>query len=677
MVDVCDRSMMYIHVRRHTFSENTLSDYSGVQKCQNVLQGKIWQTQRNLSGKAGPLLAAARPAPAAAQGEHLRLYLLTIKKMISSAYWSETSSSSCGTQQSPEVLQCQPQHYHCYHQSSTAQQPPETNVVYERVRTYSGPMNKVVQALDPIGSREVLSPLETTSSSQNLVWSDHSQELHSPTLNVSTCTPNTLHITQNTDQELHSPTMKVTAYPQTTIRRYIVQNPELEPLSPFIRGGHFFPGNNVIYEKTIRKVEKLNTDQGCHPQVQCHQHHIVQQPQIIHSPHYQQSHSTQQIQTITESDSISTNTGNELCHGGSSHIHEQVIIQDAGPEKLDPKYFGELLADLSRKNMDLYHCLLEHLQRIGGSKYDTESTDESEDIESLIPKGLSEFTKQQIRYILQMRGISDKSLRLVLSTFSNIREELGHLQHDLTSLENDKLRLEKDLSFKETQIKEYDELLTSVRANNRQQQQGLQDSSSKCQALEENNLSLRHTLSDLEYKLKELEYCRHNLEQENKNLRMQVSETCTGPMLQAKMDEIGSHYMEMVKNLRTEKDREICKLRTQLNQYQKDVSRREGSCSDFQSKLHELTSLLEEKDSLIKRQSEELSKLRQEMYSSHNQPCSGGRTTITTKKYRTQYPILGLLYDDYEYIPPGSDTQTIVIEKTEDKWACVSNLEHF
>nr|XP_012319864.1 protein POF1B isoform X1 [Aotus nancymaae] len=595
---------------------------------------------------------------------------------MSSSYWSETSSSSCGTQQLPEVLQCQPQHYHCYHQSSQAQQPPEKNVVYERVRTYSGPMNKVVQALDPFNSREVLSPLKTASSYQNLVWSDHSQELHSPTLKISTCAPSTLHISQSTEQELHSPTVKVTTYPQTTIRKYVVQNPEQEPLSQFLRGGHFFPGNNVIYEKTIRKVEKLNIDQECHPQVQCH-HHIVQQPQVIHSSHWQQPDSSQQIQTITGNDSISTHIGNKLCHSGSSQIHEQVIIQDDGPEKLDPRYFGELLADLSRKNTDLYHCLLEHLQRIGGSKQDFESTDESEDIESLIPKGLSEFTKQQIRYILQMRGMSDKSLRLVLSTFSNIREELGHLQNDLTSLENDKMRLEKDLSFKDTQIKEYEELLASVRANNQQQQQGLQDSSSKCQALEENNLSLRHTLSDMEYRLKELEYCKRNLEQENQNLRMQVSETCTGPMLQAKMDEIGNHYTEMVKNLRMEKDREICRLRSQLNQYQKDVSKRDGSCSDFQFKLHELTSLLEEKDSLIKRQSEELSKLRQEIYSSHNQPSTGGRTTITTKKYRTQYPILGLLYDDYEYIPPGSETQTIVIEKTEDKYTCVSSLGYF
>ena len=86
-----------------------------------------------------------------------------------------SSSSSCGTQQSPEGLQCQPQHYHCYHQSSQAQQPPEKNVVYERVRTYSGPMNKVVEALGPIGSREVCSSLKTASSYQSLLWSDRSQ----------------------------------------------------------------------------------------------------------------------------------------------------------------------------------------------------------------------------------------------------------------------------------------------------------------------------------------------------------------------------------------------------------------------------------------------------------------------------------------------------------------------
>nr|XP_044620107.1 protein POF1B [Equus asinus] len=580
--------------------------------------------------------------------------------MMSSSYWNETSSSSCGTQQPPEVLQGQPQHYHCYHQSSQVQQPPEKNVVYERVRTYSGPMNKVVQALDPISSREVLSPLKTSSSYQNLVWSDHSQELHSPTLKISTCAPSTLQITQNTEQELHSPTVKVTTYPQTTIRRYIVQNPE--QVSSVTR--------TLVPTCSCLETDRLNKKDDSVTRSLKSDCWTFFQPQRYYSlPYFEKkikkdfSHSSKPSSTH-----MHVHTPTEPFFNCNRRFFYEVIIQDDGPEKLDPKYFGELLADLSRKNTDLYHCLLEHLQRIGGSKQDFESTDESEDIESLIPKGLSEFTKQQIRYILQMRGMSDKSLRLVLSTFSNIREELGHLQNDLTSLENDKIKLEKDLAFKETQIKEYEELLASVRTNNRQQQQGLQDSTSKCQALEESNLSLRHTLSDMEYRLKELEYCKRNLEQENKNLRTQVSETCTGPMLQVKMDEIGNHYMEMVKNLRTEKDREISKLRTQLNQYQKDVSRREGSFSDFQFKLHELTSLLEEKDALIKRQSEELSKLRQEIYSSHNQHSSGGRTTITTKKYRTQYPILGLLYDDYEYIPPGSDTQTIVIEKTEDKW---------
>ncbi|XP_049622876.1 protein POF1B [Suncus etruscus] len=593
--------------------------------------------------------------------------------MMASSHWSETSNRSCGTQQAPELLQCQPQHYHCYHQSSLAQQPPEKDVVYERVRTYSGPMNKVVQALEPISSQEVLSPLRSAASYQNLVWSDHSQELCSPSLKISTCAPSTLHVNQNTEQEFQFPTKAITTYPQTTVRSYVVQNPDQERLSPLLRGRHFMPGNNVIYEKIIRKVEKLNVDQECCPQIQCH-HHIVQQPQIIHLPHCQQSYSGQQIQNIIGNDSVSTNTEKELFQGTSIHRDDQVIIHDDGPEKLDPKYFGELLADLTRKNTDLYHCLLEHLQKIGGSKQDFELTDESEDIESLIPKGLSEFTKQQIRYILQLRNMSDKSLRLVLSTFSNIKEELGQLQDDLTSLENDKIRLEKDLIFKETQIKEYEELLASVRANNRHQQQVLQDSTSKCQMLEENNLSLIHKLSDIEYRIKELEYCKCNLEKENKNLKIQVAETSSGVMMQTKMDDIGNHYMEMVKNLRMEKEREISKLRTQLNNYQKDISRREGSCSDFQFKLHELTSLLEEKDSLIKRQAEELSKLRQEIYSSHNQHSSAGRTTITTKKYRTQYPILGLLYDDYEYIPPGNDTQTIVIEKIEDKWTRVSSF---
>lgn len=57
--------------------------------------------------------------------------------------------------------------------------------------------------------------------------------------------------------------------------------------------------------------------------------------------------------------------------------------------------------------------------------------------------------------------------------------------------------------------------------------------------------------------------------------------------------------------------------------------------------------------------------------------CTACQLSFFLYRYRTQYPILGLLYDDYEYIPPSSDTQTIVIEKTEDKWTSVSSLRHF
>ncbi|XP_038603967.1 protein POF1B [Tachyglossus aculeatus] len=478
-------------------------------------------------------------------------------------------------------------------------------------------------------------------------------------MQVATCTPANLHITHNTEQELHSPSVRVTNYPQTTIRRYVVQNPDQDM---FLRGANFIPGNNVIYEKTIRKVEKLNPEE-CHPQLQC-QRQVVQ-----HCA--QAQHGAQHSQVHPGSSSGSGQAVMELWSDHHSHRHHQgTSLQDVdcGPEKLDPKYFGELLAELSRKNTDLYRCLLEHVEKIGGRKQEFGS--ETQDVESLIPKGLSEFTKQQLRYILQMIGTSDKSHRLVLSTFSSLREELGHLQHDLTALENDKITLEKSLAFKDTQIKEYEALLASVRANNRQQQQGLQDSSTKCRKLEETILCLRHAQSDAEYRLKELEYGKRNLEQENKNLRIQVTDTCTGPTLQAKIDEISSHYVEMVKNLRAEKDREICKLRTQINQLQKDVSRREGSGGDFQMKLQELTSMLEEKNAVIRQQMEELSRLRQEISSSSSSLGCSKKTFTTTRKYRTQYPILGLLYDDYEYIPPGKDRETIVIENTEDKWIC-------
>ncbi|NXW28599.1 POF1B protein, partial [Phaetusa simplex] len=431
---------------------------------------------------------------------------------------------------------------------------------------------------------------------------------------------------------------------QGTIRRIIIENPDQEPLSPFLRGGNFCPGNNVIYEKTIRKYELLNPHQEkqyqlshhCQIPPQADQCHVVQPCQ--HSEQSQVTHQCQQTQTSSPCEIIPVS----------------VNCSQENNDQLDCRYFGELLAELNRKTNDLYSCLLQHVERIGGRYWHCST----EEIEDLIPKGLSETTKQQIRYLLQMRVTSDKSLRLVLSTFKNLREELCHLQDDLGKLETENVCLKKDLAFKDSQVKEYETMLTSLRENNRQQQQGLRESTAKCRSLEEQLLSLRLSEGEKECQLKEAEYCKRALEQEIQSLRLQ---TCSNPTLQTTTDELSSRYVEMINNLREDKDREIRSLRSQLSQFQQDISRREGSNSDLQIRLHELTSMLEEKEAFIKQQQEDLFRLKHEKLSGSQSP---GVTAIITKKYRNQYPILGLLSDDYKVTSPVNKSQTIVIERT-------------
>ncbi|NWR68629.1 POF1B protein, partial [Centropus unirufus] len=419
---------------------------------------------------------------------------------------------------------------------------------------------------------------------------------------------------------------------QGTIRRIIIENPDQEPLSPFLRGGSFCPGNNIIYEKTIRKYELLNPPQKS-------KHNQIHQTCSIFRFSFQP----------TDGNTIMT----------FLHLIPKGNCSQENKDQLDCRYFGELLAELNRKTNDLYSCLLQHVEKIGGRYWHHFS-----EIEDLIPKGLSEATKQQIRYLLQMRVTSDKSLRLVLSTFKNLREELCHLQDDLGKLETDNLLLRKDLAFKESQVKEYENLLASLRENNRQQQQGLRESTARCRSLEEQLMSLRLGEGEKDCQLKELEYCKRALEQEIQSLRLQVAGSfaaCSTPTLQTTTDELSSRYVEMINNLREDKDREIRNLRAQLCQFQQDVSRREGSNSDLQIRLQELTSMLEEKDAVVRQQQEELFRLKHEKLSGSQSP---GVTTVITKKYRNQYPILGLLSDDYKVTSPVNKSETIVIERT-------------
>ncbi|XP_048370742.1 protein POF1B isoform X2 [Sphaerodactylus townsendi] len=514
-------------------------------------------------------------------------------------------------------------------------------VVYERVRTYSSPGGKRVQLLEPpncYSPNRAASPADGTPGYQHVIWSSD------PPV-----------------QEVPSPSLKLSPFSQGTVRRIILENPEQEPLSPLLRGG-----NNVIIEKTVRKYELLNPDQ----EKQYHfaqQHTQSDQCQINQPVEYVPvAQQCQQTQTGSPCDitPISVNDGgNNTVRKVTIQTCEPVINIPETNDQLDSRYFGELLAELNRKSNDLYSCLLQHVERLGGRRYEIESFSQSEDIESLIPKGLSESTKQQIRYLLQMRVTADKSMRLVLATFSNLREELLHLQDDLGKLETDKTLLEKDLAFKECQVREYEKLLASVRENNRLQQKALRESTLKCRSLEEQLISLRHNDGDKEFRMKDLEYSKRALEQEVQNLRLQVS---SNPLIQTTTDELSSRYVEMINQLREDKDRQIRNLRSQLCDFQKDISKKEGTDADLQMRLHELNMRLEEKESWIKQQEDEIFRLKQEKLACS--PSQGITKTIITKKYRNQYPILGLLSDDYKVTSPVKQSQTIVIEKTGEMW---------
>ncbi|XP_018428403.1 PREDICTED: protein POF1B, partial [Nanorana parkeri] len=465
------------------------------------------------------------------------------------------------------------------------------------------------------------------------------------------------YIVQNPEQEVQTGTVRryIVQNPeqdvqQETVRRYIVQNPE----QSYMKGVNYMPGNSVVVEKTYQRLDNAPMDR---------------QVQLVRGSNVSSSSSSvneQVIEQINQSKVSVQSTENVVTEQKVSVQNtEQVKRRNSsmsGPDQLDARYFGELLAELSRKNNDLYGCLMQHVEKIGVRK--PSDSEYQEDIESLIPKGVSELTKQQIRYLLQMRQTSDKSMKLVLATFSSLREELGHLQDDLNKLELAKKSLERDLTFKDDQIKEYETMLASLREKNRQQQQELKESQMKLRSLEETITSLRNGDSDKDYRLKELEYAKNALQQENKNLRVQVSETVSNPMLQAKTDEITRHYKEMIESLRGEKDKEIRTLRTQISKFQHEVTVKQGSSSDLQLKLLELTSSLEERDSLIKRQQEELLRLRTQRES------KSVTQEIVTRNYSTQYPILRLL-NDYKETPGLKGSQTFVIERKSNSWNSV------
>ncbi|XP_066501774.1 protein POF1B isoform X2 [Hoplias malabaricus] len=340
------------------------------------------------------------------------------------------------------------------------------------------------------------------------------------------------------------------------------------------------------------------------------------------------------------------------------------VVEPEPLAKLDIRFFGELLAEVYRKNSDIYSCISEHVAKIRGRKHLLDSTIdykvEKEEIEALIPKGLSELTKQQIRYLLQTRLTADKTMRVLLTTFSSLREELVHLQEDLRRLESEKEELQRDLSFKAEQAKQYDRLLDAVRENNRQLQSTLKESHTSQRTLETQLMSNRSTDSSKDFRLKELEGSKRALEQENELLRKKLEGQCSTSTLNTKTQELSRHYEQMLKSLREEKEKEVKSLQSQMVRIQTEYTTERSSDKSLQLRITELLTKLEQRESVIKRQEEEIRRLQQEKSESSKNVT---KTTIT-KRYRNQYPILGLLSDDYQITSPVKEAKTIIIERT-------------
>ncbi|XP_067280051.1 protein POF1B [Pseudorasbora parva] len=353
----------------------------------------------------------------------------------------------------------------------------------------------------------------------------------------------------------------------------------------------------------------------------------------------------------------------QIKNGFSTEIKSEVFVEEP-VAKMDNRFFGELLAEVYRKNSDIHTCISEHVAKIRGRKHLLDPTIdykmEKEEIESLIPKGVSELTKQQIRYLLQTRVTADKTMRLLMATFSSLREELVHMQEDLRRLESEKEELERDLNFKADQALQYDRLLETVREHNRQLQVSVKESNNSQRILESQLMNFQSKDPSKDFRIKELEGGKRALEQENELLRKKLAGQCSSSTVQIKTQELSREYEQMLKDLREEKDKELKSLRTQLIKIQTERTITHSSDSTLELRINELLSKLEQREILIKHQEEEIKRLKQQKIDS----SSSATKTVVTKRYATQYPILGLLSDDYKYTPPIKEDRTIIFETT-------------
>ncbi|KAM4547596.1 protein POF1B [Fundulus diaphanus] len=346
-------------------------------------------------------------------------------------------------------------------------------------------------------------------------------------------------------------------------------------------------------------------------------------------------------------------------------VSEQKEVPE--PTKLDTRFFGELLADVYRKNCDIHSYIFENVSKIRGQKhFSSDLKGEIPEVESLIPKGATELTKQQMRYLLQTRFTADKSMRLLLSTFSSLREELMQMSEDMRRLESEKESLERDLKFKDEQAKQYDDLLDGLRQNNRQLQMSLKEVTTTQRSLESQLSSTRSNDSAGTFKIKELEGRLRGLEKENEMLKHKLAGQANNDSLHLKTEALAQHYKDQINAVNAERNAEIEKLRSQISRLQTQITTttstttKSSSDTSLQLRISELLSKLEQREIVIKQKEEEIRKLMME----RNDGSKNVTKTVITKRYRNQYPILGLLGDDYQLTSPVKEDKTIVIERT-------------
>lgn len=343
------------------------------------------------------------------------------------------------------------------------------------------------------------------------------------------------------------------------------------------------------------------------------------------------------------------------------------------PTKLDTRYFGELLADVYRKNCDIHSYIVENVSKIRRKEDIRDLTSDTrrvkEEVESLIPKGATELTKQQMRYVLQTRFTAENSMRLLLSTFNNLREELLKMSDDIRRLEMEKESLERDLKFKEDQAQQYDSLMEGIRENNKQLQLSLKEATATQRSLESKLTRSQNNDSTSSFKIKELEGRLRSLEKENEVLKQKLAGQASNGSLHLKTEALATHYKEQLETLKRERDEEMEKLRSQISKLQTKITTttttttKSSAESALELKISQLLSRLEQREITIREKEEEIKRLMME----RNESSKNITRTVITNRYKTHYPLLGLLNDDYQVTSPVKESKTVVIESSGEK----------